>query len=134
MVPSIAVREAWTTTADAAAGAGVQPELWKTVEKELGSEQLESLLLVAGVSDEDYRAATSRVTPPITALQKSALNLMFNGTKAALSVPTMIMQSLASPPSSSTGETAVAVTGPGSTAASAMALVANHVPKSNCLK
>ena len=129
LVPSIAVREAWTTTADAAAWAGVQPELWKAVAKELGSEQLESLLLVAGVSDEDYRAATSRVTPPITALQKSALNLMFNGIKAALGVPTMIMQSLASPPSSSTGETTVAVTGPGGTAASAVALVANQVPK-----
>ena len=53
---------------------------------------------MGGVADDDYRAATDRVLPAVSALQRSALNLLFNGVKAALGVPTLIMQKLATPP------------------------------------
>ena len=85
-----------STVKDAAAWAGVKETLWKQMAKELGDDEIDNLLLVAGIADEDYRSAANRIDPPISALQRSSLNLLFNGIKAAMGVPTLIMQSLAS--------------------------------------
>ena len=61
LTPSETVRAAWATVADAALWAGVNPELWKRVARELGDDSLTSMLLLGGVSDEDYRAAAGRL-------------------------------------------------------------------------
>ena len=83
--------------------------MWPLVARELGDEELTSLMLLAGVSDESYRAATARVAPPISALQRSSPNLLFNGAKATMTVPATIMQILASPPAGASELGVVAV-------------------------
>ena len=110
LAPSVEVREAWTTVADAALWAGVSPELRKSLAKELGDENLTNLMLLGGIADDDYRAAAERIVPPISPLHKSALNILFNGVKVKLGVPTMILHSLASPPSLPGGSTAESTT------------------------
>ena len=98
LTPPVEVRAAWESVEDAARWAGVKQELWTSVATLLGDPELTNLMLLAGVSDEDYRAAVSKVVPEVSPLQKSSLNLLFNGVKAAMGVPTLIMQALASPP------------------------------------
>ena len=96
--PSVAVREAWASVDDAAEWAGVGHDLFQKVGKELGDPEFKGLRLVGGVSDEDYRSAVNRVEPAPIALQRSLVNILFNGVKVALGVPTLILQTLASPP------------------------------------
>ena len=61
LTPSVQTYQTWSTVADAAAWAGVKAELWKKVAAELGDEEFTSLMLLGGVADDDYRAATTRV-------------------------------------------------------------------------
>ena len=97
LTPTFETYQSWTTVKDAAAWAGVKAELWTRAATELGDAELTSLMLLGGVADDEYRAAIDRVAPTVTALQRSSLNLMFNGVKAAMGVPTLILQKLAVP-------------------------------------
>ena len=81
LTPNFETFQSWTTVKDAAAWAGVKESLWKQMAKELGDDEIDNLLLVAGIADEDYRSAANRIDPPISALQRSSLNLLFNGIK-----------------------------------------------------
>ena len=69
LVPAPAVREYWETIKDATRWAGVAADLWASMATELGDAELNSLVLLRAVSDEVYRAAAARITPPITPLQ-----------------------------------------------------------------
>ena len=110
LAPSLEVREQWSSIADAALWAGVSPELWKSMAKELGDESLTNLMLLGGISDDDYRAAAERIAPAVSPLHKSALNILFNGVKIKLGVPTMILHTLASLPSLPGGSAAAPTT------------------------
>ena len=65
LVPAPAVRETWESVKDATRWAGVSADLWSSMASELGDAELSSLVLLAAVSDEDYRSAAVRITPPI---------------------------------------------------------------------
>ena len=101
LVPSVEVRSAWESVADAARWAGVKQDLWTSVATLLGDSELTNMMLLAGVSDDDYRAAVAKVVPEVSPLQKASLNLLLNGVKTAMGAPTLIMQALASPPAAS---------------------------------
>ena len=112
--PSVTVREAWTIVGDAAAWAGVNREAWQKVATELGDPDLKSHQLLGGNSDEDFRVAVGRVAPPLSALQRPSMNFQ-TGSKWHFCVPTMILQTLASPlqqASSSSGSAAIALAVP----------------------
>ena len=112
-VPSAAIRESWSTIADAAKWAGVSPALWTSVAAELGDAELSSMLHLAAVADDEYRAALNRI-PTVTTIQRSALNLLFNAVKVSMGVATRILDALASPasiPSSTTGAGTLATMG-----------------------
>ena len=60
LVPSVAIREKWAKAADAPQPAGVKPELWSLMAKELDDEDLTSMMLHAGISGEDYRSGAEK--------------------------------------------------------------------------
>ena len=96
LAPSQATCENWSTVQDAVAWAGTSEAVWKQAATALGDPELSNLLVLAGVSDEDYRTAINGITPPVTPLQKSSLNLSFNAVKTKMGVPTQILETLAS--------------------------------------
>ena len=71
LVLSVEVRSAWESVADAARWAGVKQDLWTSVATLLGDPELTNMMLLAGVSDDDYRAAVAKVVPEVSPLQKA---------------------------------------------------------------
>ena len=79
LAPSAAVYENWTTIKDVLKWSGVLEELWRRVATELGDPELENLFILAGMEDEDYRTAVSKVQP--SPMHNIVLNLTFNAIK-----------------------------------------------------
>ena len=98
LAPSAAAMDEWTTVQDVVAWSGANAELWVRTATASGDPNLDSLLVLAGVSDEDFRTTLPMMQPSVTPLQRSSLCLTFNAVKTRMGVPTQILQTLSSAP------------------------------------
>ncbi len=114
LLPSASVIDAWQSVKDVRVWAGVSTDVWTRVATALGDAELDVLMLVAGLTDEDYRAAVMSSDPPISPIQKVSLNLLFHGIKSKFGMDTNILQnpgaSSTMPPASSSTVTPTVMT------------------------
>ncbi len=108
LLPSAAVIDSWTTVTDVRTWAGVPGDVWARVATALGDAELNALMLVAGLTDEDYRAAILGAQPAITPIQRVSLNLLFHGIKAKFGLESNIMQNPGASQTATSSSTAAA--------------------------
>ena len=74
LIPSDTVLQSWETFSDARKWAGLDDTVWKTLALELGDENLDSLLVVAGLPPHAVRDAAHKFEE-VTAIQRTTLSL-----------------------------------------------------------